>query len=99
MRVTAIQNREYFDVYIGRAFGGFPASIWGNPFKIGRDGSGTEVLAKYEAHIRNNPDLMAQLSTLKGKILACWCKTKAKPHAPCHGDVLVKLVKELEGEK
>lgn len=56
MKVTAIQNKEPFDVYIGRQFGGFSASIWGNPYKIGRDGSGEEVLAKYEAHIRRTPD-------------------------------------------
>ena len=34
----------------------------------------------------NRFDLLAQLHTLKGKRLACWCKPKA-----CHGDVLAKL--------
>lgn len=93
-RVTAVQNREPFDVYIGRAFGGFPASIWGNPFKEGIHGTIDEVLERYEQHVRSRPDLMAALPALKGKTLACWCKTKSTPDKPCHGDVLVKLVGE-----
>lgn len=36
--------------------------------------------------------LMKSLPELKGKTLGCWCK----PY-PCHGDVLVELLNELEG--
>jgi len=71
------------DVYIGRP------SKWGNPFEIGKDGTRSEVVAKYEEWIRNQPKLLSELHELEGKTLACWCKPKA-----CHGDILVKLIHE-----
>jgi Domain of unknown function (DUF4326) len=72
---------EPFDVYIGRP------SKWGNPFKIGEDGSREEVIQKYRQWILDNPTLIAQLATeLKGKTLGCWCKPNT-----CHGDVLAEL--------
>lgn len=73
--------------YIGRP------GIWGNPFTIGKDGIRKEVIQKYEKYIRNNKMLMPILYTLKGKYLGCWCKPSA-----CHGDVLVKLIKEKYGK-
>jgi len=79
-------KREAYDVYIGRP------GPWGNPFSIGKDGTREEVIQKYEAWIRKQPELLAQLHTLKGKVLGCWCAPKA-----CHGDVLLKLLKEVEG--
>ena len=77
------RRKEAFDVYIGRG------SIWGNPFKIGPDGTRKEVIEKYREYILNNPELMAKLPELKGKVLGCYCKPKA-----CHGDVLVELIHE-----
>jgi hypothetical protein len=72
---------EPFDVYIGRP------SKWGNPFKIGKDGSREEEIQKYRQWILDNPTLIAQLATeLKGKTLGCWCKPNT-----CHGDVLAEL--------
>jgi hypothetical protein len=81
-------KRAPFDVYIGRAMSsqGFNASKWGNPFKVGRDGTPAEVIAKYEAHLRSRPDLMAALPELRGKVLGCWCAP-----GTCHGDVLARL--------
>jgi len=76
-------KKEKFDVYIGRP------EKWGNPFTIGKDGSREEVIIKYEEWIRNNPELLKDLHELKGKVLACWCSPQ-----PCHGDVLIKLIKE-----
>ena len=73
-------KREPYDVYIGRP------SKWGNPYSSGRDGSREEVIAKYEEWLYTQPDLMAELSKLQGKVLGCWCSPK-----PCHGDVLVRL--------
>lgn len=67
-------------VYIGRP------SIWGNPFKIGRDGSRREVIAKYRGLVLRSPRLLARLPELHGKDLACWCAPQ-----PCHGDVLIDL--------
>jgi hypothetical protein len=65
-------------VYIGRP------SKWGNPFVIGRDGSRTEVVAKYRDHLLSSPALLAALPELRGKDLMCWCSPCA-----CHGDVLL----------
>ena len=79
-RVVHCKN-EPFDVYIGRP------SKWGNPFRIGKDGSREDVIEKYRHWILANPSLMAHLrSELKGKTLGCWCKPNA-----CHGDVLAEL--------
>lgn len=73
-------KRAPYDVYIGRP------SKWGNPFAIGRDGTREQVIAKYEEWLRTQPDLMAALPELHGKVLGCWCAPQA-----CHGDVLARL--------
>lgn len=89
-----MENDEYlvhwrkarYDVYIGRP------SKWGNPYRVGPDGTVGEVLMAYEAYVRSRPDLMAALPELRGKVLGCWCAPK-----PCHGNVLLKLLAELDG--
>jgi hypothetical protein len=73
-------------VYIGRP------SKFGNPFKIGPDGSRETVVKKYEEYIRNNKELIDSLPELKGKTLGCFCNTS---YELCHGEVLIKLVKEF----
>ncbi len=73
-------KKEPYDVYIGRG------SKWGNPFKIGIDGTREDVIAKYCDYIAARPDLLNAVGELKGKILGCWCKPLA-----CHGDVLAEL--------
>jgi len=74
---------QEYDVFIGRP------SKWGNPFVIGKDGTREEVIEKYRAYILKKPELLACLVELKGKTLGCFCKP-----LPCHGDVLVELIKE-----
>lgn len=83
--MTRVVNlrREYWDIKIDRS------SIWGNPFRIGIDGTRTEVIEKYRKWIKTQPHLLKQLHTLKGKRLGCWCKP-----LDCHGDVLVELINE-----
>ena len=76
-------KKELYDIYIGRP------SKWGNPFKIGKDGSRDEVISKYEAYIMSHPSLIDDLPELLGKILGCWCKPLA-----CHGDVLVRMIED-----
>lgn len=76
-------KHEQYDIYIGRP------SRWGNPFIIGKDGSRTEIIEKYREWILTQPDLLAEVKTLKGKVLGCWCKP-----FDCHGDVLVELDNE-----
>ena len=82
------------DVYIGRQCnqGGWnlPNSKWHNPVTIKQYGSAAAVVQKYREYILCRPQLLAQISELRGKILGCWCKNK--PNDPCHGDVLVELV-------
>lgn len=83
MPETRVVNlrKEKYDVYIGRP------SKWGNPYVIGPDGGRETVINKYRDWILSQPALMADLKTLKGKRLGCYCAPK-----PCHGDVLVELV-------
>jgi hypothetical protein len=78
-------KKDDFDVYIGTP------SKWENPFEIGRDGKRSEVLQKYKNYILNNKDLLADLDELRGKTLGCWCSPK-----PCHGDILIKLISQLD---
>jgi len=81
-------KREKYDVYVGR--GRCPQtgklSKWGNPFEIGRDGARETVIRKYREWIVTQPQLMAALPELRGKVLGCWCAPKA-----CHGDVLSEM--------
>lgn len=64
-------------------------SKWGNPFKIGRDGTRAEVIEKHYQYVCENAELMRNLCELEGKDLVCCCKP-----APCHGDNYVKLLKQ-----
>ena len=62
---------------------------WGNPFRIGEDGSRDEVIARYRAHlwhhIQAGDIALEELAELDGCWLACWCEP-----LPCHGDVLAR---------
>lgn len=78
-----------YDVYIGR--GRCPRSgepgHWGNPFRVGRDGTREEVIARYAGWLRDEVDdervTLEELAALDGKVLGCWCAPEA-----CHGEVL-----------
>lgn len=85
-------EKEPNTVYIGRAWGPFRGSKWGNPFKAGRDGTIEEVLAKYEGHVKSRQDLIDALPELKDKVLICWCDSDSL----CHADVLIGLIKVLD---
>jgi len=88
-------RREKFDIYIVRSIKEFHESIWHNPFRV-EFGCGRDcVCDKYEAYVRSRPDLMARLGELRGKTLGCWCKNKGGTGKRCHGDTLVKLVREV----
>jgi hypothetical protein len=76
-------QRDSYDVYIGRG------SKWGNPYRIGVDGTRGEVIEKYRDYILNNKELLDDLPELKGKILGCWCSPKR-----CHGEVLLELIEQ-----
>jgi hypothetical protein len=87
-RVINIRTGEPYDLYIGRANPRYRLgrSKWANPFKLGPDGDRDQVLAKYRDWIQTQPELLAQVGELRGKVLACWCKPEA-----CHGDILSEL--------
>jgi len=94
-------KKEHYDVYIGRS----PDPVkgkWGNPFTHLNDktraqfkvATREEAIEKYEEWIRQQPQLLADLHELDGKVLGCWCKPQA-----CHGDVLVKLINEQKNQQ
>lgn len=65
---------------------------WGNPFRIGIDGSQAECVSRFRAFAAHkagaDPTWLAALrAELGGKNLACWCR----PGSPCHADVLLEL--------
>ena len=84
-------KRSHYDTYIGRP------SRWGNPYTYLRGvttaefqvNSRQEAIDSYREWIQTQPHLMAALHELKGKVLGCWCYP-----LPCHGDVLVELVRQ-----
>jgi hypothetical protein len=76
----------WYDVYIGRnpKYGN---PKWGNPFVVGKHGTREEVIEKYRVWILSQPDLIAALPELNGKILGCHCFPLA-----CHGEILIKML-------
>ncbi|MXW91521.1 MAG: DUF4326 domain-containing protein [Rhodospirillaceae bacterium] len=60
---------------------------WGNRWRVGRDGSREEVIARYRAdlwrRIQAGEVSLEELAELDGCWLACWCEP-----LPCHGDVI-----------
>jgi len=87
-------RKEPYDIYIGRP------SKWGNPFT---HHTVADTMANYHVEtrdqavdsyaewIREQPELLAALPDLRGKVLGCWCKP-----ARCHGDVLAELANAAE---
>ena len=83
--VVNVAKKQPADEYIGRAFAGRAASIWGNPFPL----KSNTLRARYEAiaafweHLERSEELLAAVSSLSGRSLGCWCAPKA-----CHGHLL-----------
>lgn len=65
------------EIYVGRP------SKWGNPYVIGKDGTREEVVQKYYFWLHNQPELLAELPSLKGKRLLCWCHPQL-----CHAHII-----------
>jgi hypothetical protein len=58
---------------------------WGNPFT----GDPAEAVEQYQQMLLKNREYRwAACEALRGKNLACYCKIGA----PCHADILLKLV-------
>tara|TARA_Y100000389_G_C17280313_1_gene422615 strand:+ start:92 stop:454 length:363 start_codon:yes stop_codon:yes gene_type:complete len=93
------QNNEYIGrhgvIFIEKQRFPKQPSKWANPFKIGKDGDRDTVINKYKQYLKNKLDndelLRHELLKLKNKKLGCWCYPE-----PCHGDVLIELIKLYE---
>ena len=79
-------------LYIGRNMTayvkGTVGSKWKNPFPVKKYGL-DKCLELYENHVRTT-SLYNELEELDGLELGCWCKPNR-----CHGDILIKLLKEF----
>ena len=69
---------------------------WGNPFRIGKDCSRDQTIARYREdlwrRIRAGEVSLEELAELDGCWLACWCEP-----LPCHGDVLARAAAWASG--
>ncbi|MGE0128920.1 MAG: DUF4326 domain-containing protein [Blastocatellales bacterium] len=91
--ITIVNRKTYRGegVYIGRP------SLLGNPYRIGKDGSRVEAIAKYRAwlwrQIRQQGSVynellrLAEIARNSDLYLICWCK-QADREVGCHGDIL-----------
>jgi hypothetical protein len=85
------KKRDNFTLYIGRGWAGLKESKWHNPFHLyNYEKDRKLVLRLYEQRVRSSPELMAAIPELSDQILGCWCHPEE-----CHGDVLVKIYKEI----
>lgn len=81
-------KREPYTEYIGRP------SRFGNPYSLEEYGR-EEAVAKYEDYARKNSKLLEWIRLLpEDAVLGCWCFPRL-----CHGDVIMKLWKEMHVEK
>ena len=53
-----------------------------------------EAIAAYARWIQTQPELLAALPELKGKVLGCWCRPLS-----CHGQILARLADGPEAEQ
>jgi len=74
-------KRSRYDVYVGRP------GPWGNPFKVTKDVSREEAIAKFRKWFLARPEMVDRCRRLlKGKILGCWCSPEK-----CHAEVLAEV--------
>ena len=81
--VVNIHHGATYDERIDRA------SIFGNPFHLGRDGDRTTVLEKYRTYflrrVDDDAEFRRRVLELRGKKLGCWCAPKL-----CHGMIIAE---------
>lgn len=97
MRIVNVRA-EKCTHYIGRSSSYNAAqhginALLGNPFVMGWHGVKTrqQAVEEFERFARANSGIMLAIKHLpKDAVLGCWCKP-----LDCHGDVVVKIWKEL----
>lgn len=102
MRVVHVKSHA-FTHYIGR--GWMPRAPTGkaqpvnaglgNPFVMRNEADRQQVISQFEAWLRlDAPNARAVVERIRqlpeDAVLGCWCAPR-----PCHGDVIVKIWKEL----
>jgi hypothetical protein len=64
-------------------------SKWGNPFRVDSDHTKAECVAMFDKWFKSTPKGFAMACAaqkeLRGRNLACWCRTGT----PCHADILL----------
>lgn len=79
-------------VYVGRP------TKWGNPFKVGPDGSRQTVIERYQNYITTALHHgTLDITELIGKDLVCWCHTwngEGENPMHCHADILLELANQ-----
>lgn len=72
-------------LYVGRG------SAWGNPFRIGIDGTRAEVISKFRTYaLQRLAREKDWLVPLVGRNLVCHCAPM-----PCHGDIIIELINDI----
>ena len=83
--IVVNKYKEPYDVDITRN------GPFGNPFKIGEDGTREDVIEIYRVwftvQVRSDAVFRSQVRALAGMRLGCVCKPQ-----PCHGDVIVEYL-------
>jgi hypothetical protein len=85
MKLVVHCKRGAYDRYVGRGPGA--RGRWGNPFRIGPDGTREEVIAHHRGwlweEIKAERVTLEELADLAGKVLGCWCAPQR-----CHGETI-----------
>jgi hypothetical protein len=87
-------NRKPDGVPDGATYIGRP-TIYGNPFKIGPDGTREQVVKKFEVYFyerlkHDNRFRVAVKKLETAEALCCWCAP-----LPCHGDVIARYIEAV----
>ncbi len=94
-RIQLSRKKDFNLQAVSLALNGLPAvkcarpGKFGNPFRVGIDGTASECVSLYAAS-RTGGFIGDAITALRGKNLACFCK----PTEPCHADVLLKIANE-----
>ena len=92
-RVVHVRKAK-FDEYIGRAFAEFPATPFGNPFRLQGQTRFNVLLQFAEYWYAPEQKKLRNLARIKltRKVLGCWCKP-----FDCHGDIIAGYLDWREG--